>query len=73
VWVKSWGEIIQENEARLTYLKKQLQYRADEASGIAHLQETYDKYIPPLRAASADLQLRAEDDNSNPVEDSPKP
>lgn len=46
IWVKSWGEIIQENEGRLAYLKKRLQYRADEVSGLAYLQETYEKYIP---------------------------
>ena len=48
VWVKSWGEIIHENQARLNFIRKQLQYKASAVSGMAFLRETYKKYIPTL-------------------------
>jgi hypothetical protein len=46
IWAKSWGEIIQENEARLKFVQDRLQLRVTEGAGLKYLQETYAKYLP---------------------------
>jgi hypothetical protein len=48
VWVKTWGEVLQECEGRMNFYKKQLEYTASQASGLAHLRATYEKYLPDV-------------------------
>jgi len=77
IWVKSWGDIVQENEARLTFLKRQLQYRADAVSGMAYLRDTYEKYLPKAvtedaasaAGAESGAQVTSEDNPAEVVQD----
>jgi hypothetical protein len=46
IWTKTWGEIIQENEARLKFVQDRLQLRVTEGAGLAYLREAYAKYLP---------------------------
>jgi hypothetical protein len=46
IWVKSWGQIIEDCRARLTFFQEKLQYAANQDSGLAYLQRTHDKYLP---------------------------
>jgi hypothetical protein len=48
VWVKTWAEVLQECEGRMTFYKKQLEYSASQASGLDHLKATYEKYLPDV-------------------------
>lgn len=48
VWVKTWGEVIQECEGRMNFYRKQLEYSATHASGLGHLKATYEKYLPEI-------------------------
>jgi len=59
IWVKSWGEIIQENEARLKFVQERLQYQVTEFSGLEYLRETYAKYIPPIVGGTSPEPKRA--------------
>lgn len=45
VGVKTWGEIIEENRARLQFFQEHLQYVADESAALGHLQERYKRFL----------------------------
>ena len=47
VWVKSWGQIIDESKARLRFVQEKLSYNADKSSALDYLREAYDRYLPP--------------------------
>src|SRR3546814_4072165 len=44
VGIKTWGELIEENRARLQFFQEQLQHSADESAAIRYLQERHSKY-----------------------------
>ena len=46
IWVKTWGEIIEECKARLHFFEEKLQYRASKEAGLEYLQRAYAQYIP---------------------------
>jgi hypothetical protein len=37
VWAKTWGQIIQEAEGRLTFYKRRLEYQANDAEALKYL------------------------------------
>ena len=45
VGVKTWGEIIEENRARLQFFQEHLQYLADESAALRHLQERHKRFL----------------------------
>jgi hypothetical protein len=47
IWVKTWGQVIEDCRARLRFFQEKLQYQADESSALAFLQRAHDKYLPP--------------------------
>jgi DNA-binding transcriptional MerR regulator len=46
IWVKEWGQIINECKARLRMFQSALQYEADRDTGLLYLQQTHEKYLP---------------------------
>ena len=46
VWVKTWSQILAENEHRLKFVQKCLEYLPTEDQAIDFLQRTYSKYLP---------------------------
>ncbi|NJL28585.1 MAG: DNA mismatch repair protein [Thermoanaerobaculia bacterium] len=48
VWVKTWGQIIQDCRARLRFFQDRLNYVADECSGLAYLRRVHGRYLPTL-------------------------
>ena len=46
VWVKSWGDIFDEVERKLSFFQRALDYEATEERVIHYLRESYAKYIP---------------------------
>lgn len=46
IWVKEWGEIINECRGRIQFFQEKLEYEATNASGIEFLRKTYGKLIP---------------------------
>ena len=48
IWVKEWGQIINECKARLKLFQDALQYEADKDSGLLYLQKTHEKYLPKV-------------------------
>ncbi len=45
VGVKTWGELIDENKARLQFFQEQLQHNADEDASIAYIRERHSKLL----------------------------
>ena len=45
VWAKTWGEIIQEAEGRLTFYKRRLEYQASDEEAIRYLRSINAEYL----------------------------
>ena len=45
VWAKTWGEIIQEAEGRLTFYKKRLEYQATDEEALRYLRSINADYL----------------------------
>lgn len=56
VGVKTWGELIDENRARLQFFQEQMQHTVSESQAMAHLQERYSKFLEGV-------VVEAEEDN----------
>lgn len=48
VWVKSWGQIIEECRGRLQFFQEHLQYSADDESALTTLRRLHEKYLPEV-------------------------
>jgi hypothetical protein len=46
IWVKTWGEIIQECKGRLRFFQKHLEYSVDDEAALDRLRQTHRKYLP---------------------------
>lgn len=45
VGIKTWGELIEENRARLQFFQEHLQHTADESEALRFLQEKHSKFL----------------------------
>jgi hypothetical protein len=54
IGVKTWGEILEENKARLQFIKEKLEHRADEGQALAHLQEKHREFLEGVIVEDAD-------------------
>jgi hypothetical protein len=45
VGVKTWGEILEENNARLQFVKEKLEHHVDEGQALAFLQERHREFL----------------------------
>jgi hypothetical protein len=45
IGVMTWGEILDENNARLQFIKEKLEHRADEGQALAHLEEKHREFL----------------------------
>lgn len=61
VGIKTWGELIEENRARLQFFQEHLQHSADESSAIKYLQEKHSLFLQGVIVEGAD-----EDSNEQP-------
>jgi hypothetical protein len=46
VWVKTWGQIIEDCNARLRFFQEKLNYVSTQTSGIEYLRQVHKKYLP---------------------------
>jgi hypothetical protein len=54
VGIKTWGELIEENRARLQFFQEHLQHSADESTAIRYLQEKHSQFLEGVIVADAD-------------------
>lgn len=45
VGVKTWGQIIEENKARLQFFQERLEHHVDDATALAHLRQKYQSFL----------------------------
>ena len=45
VGIKTWGQIIEENKARLQFFQEKLEHQVDDESALKHLQEKYRRFL----------------------------
>ena len=45
VGIKTWGQIIEENKARLQFFQEKLEHQVDDETALKHLQEKYQKFL----------------------------
>lgn len=45
IWVKTWSQLIQENKARLSFIKEKLEFEADNGKSLKMLQEMYSHLL----------------------------
>ena len=45
VGIKTWGQIIEENKARLQFFQEKLEHQVDDDTALKHLQEKYQKFL----------------------------
>ena len=50
IWVKTWGQIIDETKARLHFFQERLRYSANDETAQNLLHSEYEKYLPPCSA-----------------------
>ena len=54
VGIKTWGELIEENRARLQFFQEHLQHSADESAAIKSLQERHSQFLEGVIIEDAD-------------------
>jgi len=45
IGIKTWGQIIQENKARLQFFQEKLEHQADQGTALRYLQEKYEAFL----------------------------
>jgi hypothetical protein len=62
IGVKTWGEVLEENNARLQFIKEKLEYKADEGRALAHLEEKHREFLEGVLVADDDAQPTANEE-----------
>ena len=57
IGVRTWGEIIEENLARLQFIKEKLEYRVDEGQALAYLQERHSELLEGVIVTDAEEEM----------------
>jgi hypothetical protein len=71
VGVKTWGEVLEENNARLQFVKEKLEHRVDDGQALAYLRERHREFLEGILIEDDDGEADASadaDKNSQPVE-----
>ncbi len=63
IWVKTWGQVIENCRVRLTLYENELKYDADNSSALDYLNRTHSKLLPEHLTASSgtDCAIKASD------------
>jgi hypothetical protein len=48
IYLRTWGEILEECRGRLTFFQERLQYAFDDESALAYLRRAHSKYLPAI-------------------------
>ena len=59
VWVKSWGQIIEECGARLKFFADRLEYAPDDQSALDYLRQLHAEYLPTQNLGDDGSQMTA--------------
>lgn len=62
VGIKTWGQVIEENKARLQFFQEKLEHQVDDEDALKYLQERYRRF---LAGVVAEEEREAEDEESD--------
>jgi len=62
IWVKTWGQLITDNRARLQFYQESLGYKVSKTQALGHLKEKYQKILDALGERMGDTGASEEDD-----------
>lgn len=68
VGIKTWGEIIEENRARLQFFQEQMQHTVSESQAVEHLQEKYSRFLKGVLSGEGDEAVAERDTDGQPGE-----
>lgn len=60
VGIKTWGQVIEENKARLQFFQEKLEHQVDDETALKHLQERYQKFLAGV-ITDEEIEKRTED------------
>jgi len=63
VGVKTWGELIEENRARLQYIQEHLEHAADESEAIKYLHERHSQFLEGVVELGEEEKATAEEES----------
>ena len=46
IWVRSWGQIVEDCRRRLRFVQENLNYRSTRDQAIEYLRSTHERYLP---------------------------
>ena len=49
IWLKTWSQLIQENNHRLRFIRDKLNYNIDSEQALGYLKKTYAQYIEGIK------------------------
>lgn len=64
VGVKTWGEVLEENNARLQFVKEKLEHRVDDGQALAYLQERHREFLDGVLIEGDETDAGASDKES---------
>ena len=65
VGVKTWGEILEENNARLQFVKEKLEHHIDDGQALAFLQERHREFLEGVVIEGGDDTLVESSEDTN--------
>ena len=54
VGIKTWGQVFDENKARLQFFQERLEHQIDDETALSHLQDKYQKFLAGVVADAED-------------------
>jgi hypothetical protein len=60
VGIKTWGQVIDENKARLQFFQERLEHQVDDEAALKHLQERYQTFLAGV-VTGGEIEARTED------------
>jgi hypothetical protein len=63
IWVKTWGQLLENCRARLNFFQRELSYSAEKNDALAYLREVHEKYLPTCLSEDEEVRESIE----NPV------
>jgi hypothetical protein len=60
IWVKTWGQVLDENRGRLQFFQVRLEYEADKGASLEFLQKTYAQFLQGVLVEETTEETAAE-------------
>ncbi|WP_185966550.1 ATP-binding protein [Methylosinus sporium] len=66
IGIKTWGEILDENNARLQFIKEKLEHRVDDGQALAYLQEKHKAFLEGVLVEDEEVPVADSAESNEP-------